>query len=67
MQDGVDDADNDPSNEYNTSFVLNGTNLEITDAGGIQTVDISSLSGTGTDNQKFKWCYINRDIFTDRY
>ena len=60
MQDGVDDADNDPSNEYNTSFVLNGTNLEITDAGGIQTVDISSLSGTGTDNQNFKWCYINR-------
>ena len=40
LQDGVDDADNDPTNEYNTGFVLNGTNLEITDAGGTQTVDL---------------------------
>ena len=50
LQDGVDDADNDPSNEYNTSFVLSGTNLEITDAGGTQTVDISSLTGTDEQN-----------------
>ncbi len=40
-----EDADADPTNEYNTSFVLNGTNLEITDAGGTQTVDVSTLAG----------------------
>ena len=27
IQDGVDDADNDPSNEFNTGFILNGNNL----------------------------------------
>ncbi|HCE85852.1 MAG TPA: hypothetical protein DEO99_06825, partial [Bacteroidetes bacterium] len=39
----VDDADADPTNEYNTSVVLNGTDLEVTDAGGIITTDLSSL------------------------
>jgi hypothetical protein len=51
LQDGVDDADNDPSNEFNTGATLNGANLEISDGGGTQTVDLSSLSGTGSDNQ----------------
>ena len=51
LQDGVDDADNDPTNEYNTGAVLSGTDLEITDAGGTQTVDLSSLSNSGTDDQ----------------
>jgi hypothetical protein len=45
--DNVDDADNDPANEYNTGVVLNGTDLEITDGGGTQTVDLGSLSSGG--------------------
>jgi len=43
VNDMVDDADNDPTNEYNTGVVLNGTNLEITDTGGTQTADLSPL------------------------
>ena len=39
----VDDADADPTNEYNTGATLTGTNLDITDDGGTQTVDLSSL------------------------
>ena len=35
--------DVDPTNELNTSVVLNGTDLEVTDAGGTITVDLSSL------------------------
>ena len=46
-----EDSDIDPANEYNTSAVLSGTDLEITDAGGTQTVDLSSLSNSGTDDQ----------------
>ncbi len=42
-QDNVDDADPDPGNELITGGVLNGTDLEITDAGGTTTVDLSSL------------------------
>ena len=38
-----EDADIDPTNEYNTGAVLNGTDLEITDAGRTQTVDLSSI------------------------
>jgi|GEM_PF-1870268 len=41
--DQVDDADADPSNEINTSLSLNGTTLELTDAAGILTVNLSSL------------------------
>ena len=51
LQDGVDDADNDPANEFNTNAVLNGNNLEITDGGGTQSVDLSALTGTGSDDQ----------------
>ncbi|MGC6420011.1 MAG: hypothetical protein ACON48_02840 [Chitinophagales bacterium] len=39
----VDDADADPTNELNTGVVLNGTDLEVTDAGGTITTDLSSL------------------------
>ncbi len=37
------DTDNDLSNELNTSASLNGTNLEITDAGGTLTIALSPL------------------------
>ena len=42
----VDDADADPANELITGAALNGTDLEITDAGGTTTVDLSSLAGS---------------------
>jgi hypothetical protein len=47
----VDDADADPTNEYNTGVVLNGTDLEITDGGGTITTDIDDQDWTksGTD------------------
>jgi hypothetical protein len=41
--DQVDDADADPLNELNTGIVLNGTDLETTDAGGTIVTDLSSL------------------------
>lgn len=41
--DQVNDADADSTNEFNTSAVLNGTDLEITDGGGTLTTDLSSL------------------------
>ena len=44
----VDDADADPTNEYNTGVSFDGTNLTVTDAGGNQSVDISGVS---TDDQ----------------
>ncbi len=44
----VDDADADPTNEYNTGISFDGTNLTVTDAGGNQSVDISGVS---TDDQ----------------
>ena len=44
--------DNDSSNEYNTGASLSGTVLSVTDGGGSQTVDLSSLQdGIGTDSQ----------------
>ncbi|HAB90019.1 MAG TPA: hypothetical protein DCF84_05735, partial [Bacteroidetes bacterium] len=39
----IDDADADPTNELNTGIVINGTDLEVTDAGGTITTDLSSL------------------------
>ena len=45
----VDDADPDPTNEYNTGISFDGTNLTITDGGGNQSVNISSIS---TDDQQ---------------
>jgi len=46
-----DDADPDLTNELITGAQLSGTDLEITDAGGTQTVDLSSLDNPGTDDQ----------------
>ncbi len=40
---GLPDADSDSTNELNTGAVLNGTSLQITDAGGTLNVDLSSL------------------------
>ncbi|MET7030858.1 hypothetical protein, partial [Sediminicola luteus] len=47
----LDDADADPTNELITSANLTGTNLNIIDAGGTTTVDLSSLDNSGTDDQ----------------
>lgn len=47
--DDVNDADADPTNEYNTNLSLVGTDLQITDGGGTKSVDLSSLSGTDGD------------------
>ena len=48
----VNDADNDPTNEFNTSMNLSGTTLRIIDGGGTKSVNLSSLQdGTGSDNQ----------------
>lgn len=41
--DNVDDADADPTNELNISVNLNGSDLEVTDAGGTIIQDLSSL------------------------
>ena len=51
INDLVDDADNDPSNEYNTGVVLNGTNLSIIDGGSTLTTDLSSLQGQGPQGE----------------
>ncbi|MEH6682854.1 MAG: hypothetical protein V7724_20100, partial [Sediminicola sp.] len=45
----VDDADSDPSNEYNTGISFDGANLTVTDAGGAQIVDISGVDTDGQD------------------
>ena len=42
---GGADADADPTNEYNTSANLVGTDLNITDGGGTLTVDLSTVAG----------------------
>ncbi|SHJ97465.1 hypothetical protein SAMN04487911_1851, partial [Arenibacter nanhaiticus] len=44
----VDDADSDPTNEYNTGISFDGANLTVTDGGGNQTINIS---GVNTDTQ----------------
>lgn len=51
ITDNVDDADADPTNELITGAVLNGLNLEITDVGGTNTVDLSGLSSLWANNQ----------------
>ncbi|MCT4580523.1 MAG: hypothetical protein N4A35_03825 [Flavobacteriales bacterium] len=55
----VDDADADPTNEMNTSVVLNGTDLEITDGNGTITTDLSSLAGSGSGNWTLNGTNIN--------
>lgn len=39
----VNDADSDPTNEYNTNATLTGTTLNIIDGGGTTSVNLSSL------------------------
>jgi hypothetical protein len=51
--DDVNDADADPNNELITGATLVGTDLNITDAGGTTTVDLSSLGGTYKVGQYF--------------
>ena len=52
INDAVNDADADPTNEMNTGVVLNGTDLEVTDGNGTIVTDLSTLQdGTGTDDQ----------------
>ncbi len=43
LQDNVDDADADPTNELNTAFSLVGSDVQITDAGGTKSADLSGL------------------------
>jgi hypothetical protein len=47
--DQVNDADADPANELNIGVVLNGTDLETTDASGTIITDLSSLQDGVTD------------------
>ncbi len=49
--DAVNDADASATNELVTGVALSGTTLRITDAGGNNDVDLSSLTGTSTDDQ----------------
>ncbi|MFT4740814.1 MAG: hypothetical protein ACI9XJ_002613 [Marivirga sp.] len=49
INDAVEDADANPENEMNSSLVLNGTNLEITDAKGTLSADLSTLISQTTD------------------
>ncbi|MBN2764217.1 MAG: hypothetical protein JXR41_14080, partial [Bacteroidales bacterium] len=51
LPDSANDADSDPTNELITGMAINGTMLEISDAGGINAVDLSDLTGsTGSQN-----------------
>ena len=49
VNDMVDDADADPTNEFNTSMTLVGTVLNVTDGGGTLTADLSSLTDADPD------------------
>lgn len=49
LVDNVDDADSDPSNELNTGLVLNGTSLELTDAGGTLSQDLDGTFATDAE------------------
>ncbi|MFT4537526.1 MAG: hypothetical protein ACI9P5_004911, partial [Saprospiraceae bacterium] len=63
LPDDVNDADNDPMNELNNTLVLNGTSLEITDAGGTISADLSSLAGgAGADDQQLSFTSPNLTI-----
>ena len=42
------DNDIDPTNEYNTQLQLSGNILSITDGGGTQSVNLSSITSSGT-------------------
>ena len=53
------DNDSDPTNEYNTGATLTGNTLNITDAGGTQSVDLSALNNPGTDDQNLTGATLN--------
>ncbi len=53
----INDADADPANELNTSVALNVTTLQVTDAGGTLTADLSSLIDDGD------WSASGNDIY----
>ena len=60
-----EDEDSDTTNEYNISAVLNGNNLEIVDAGGTLTVDLSNLQSlSGTDDQNILGSGLSGDTLT---
>ncbi|MFT4536951.1 MAG: N-acetylneuraminic acid mutarotase [Saprospiraceae bacterium] len=64
--DDVNDADFNPNNELITTAILNGTDLEITEAGATKTVDLSSLGGidstTVTDSDNIDFTLTGNDI-----
>uniref|UniRef100_UPI003F5CEC4B hypothetical protein n=1 Tax=Flagellimonas lutimaris TaxID=475082 RepID=UPI003F5CEC4B len=45
----TDDADADPTNEYNTGVSLNGTSIEVTDAGGTLSQDLDGTFATDAE------------------
>lgn len=49
LNDNVNDADSDPNNELNTGLTLNGTSLEITDAGGTFSQDLDGTFATDAE------------------
>ncbi len=57
INDDVDDADADPENELITEAVLNGNDLEITEAGEINIVDLSTFASP--------WLESGSDIYYD--
>jgi len=61
----VDDADANPLNELIAGMVLNGTQLEVTDAGGVYTVDLSSLSSGGGVVADQDWGFISGNGLND--
>lgn len=47
----IADNDNDDTNELISTATLNGTDLEIADAGGTKIIDLSQFDDSGTDDQ----------------
>jgi hypothetical protein len=65
LQDGVDDADNDPANEFNSGAALNGNTLEIIDGGGTQSVDFELSRWHWNGRPKPYWGYAYWNRFTN--
>ncbi|MCF6181002.1 hypothetical protein [Lutibacter sp.] len=55
---------NNDTNELLTSATLTGTDLNLTDAGGTTTIDLSSLNNSGTDNQNLTSATITGNVLT---
>ncbi|MCB2155600.1 hypothetical protein KQI84_12000 [bacterium] len=49
VEGGINDADADPANEYNTGFSLSGSVLQLTDGGGTLSADLAPLLATAGD------------------